>query len=135
MFDWLLGSSKSAEKVIDTGCGLLETAASGVDMMFYTDEERALAKTKAYELWLKTQETIRDENSIRSVTRRIIAVAFTAIFLFLCLSGVALALITNEPTNPCFKMVSEISTIEGMIIVFYFGPTMIGRAISSAKKE
>lgn len=135
MFDWLFGASKSAEKVVDTGCGLLTTAASGIDMMFYTDEEKAQAKAAVYTQWLKTQEVIREEGSVRSVTRRMIAVAFTTIFLCMCIAGVVLALITKDPSNPCFDMVSEMGMIEMTIIVFYFGPTMIGRAITSVKKE
>lgn len=70
----LFGGSKATEKVVDTGSYLLKEASSGIDMMFYTDEEKAQAKAQTYAMWLETQKLITQQGTPQAITRRLIAV-------------------------------------------------------------
>jgi len=135
MFGWLFGGSNSADKVVNTGCGLLESAASGIDKIFFTDEERSDASQATFKLWLEGQTVLRDENSIRSITRRILAVAFCSVYMFLLLVGIVLYRFDPEWGKLCFEIAQILTNVVLTVVFFYFGPNMIGRAISQAKKK
>ena len=68
----LLGKS---DKVVDTGLDLIQGAASGIDMLFFTDEEKSIASQKGYELQLEHMKLNMEQNSLRSQARRSIAKA------------------------------------------------------------
>ena len=77
----ILGTPKVIETVADTvksGVGMLDNA-------FFTDQEKATMALKSGELWLKIQEATANENSIRLITRRVIAWLVMGLFLFLIL--------------------------------------------------
>ena len=81
----LLGAPKIVSTVADTvksGVGMLDNA-------FYTKQEKAENAIKMQGVWLKIQEVIANENSIRSVTRRILAWGIICLFLFLTLAACA----------------------------------------------
>jgi len=133
MFSWLFGGSKSATKVVDTGADLLTTAASGVDMLFFTDEERSQASQKAFNSWVEAQAAFRDESSIRSLTRRILAVMFCVFYLLLIFGSVVLYRVDEAWGKLCFEMAEILTPIVGAVIFFYFGPNQIARAVKTAK--
>ena len=58
-----------------------------LDNAFYTDQEKAADAGKIMETWLAIQKATAQENSVRSITRRIIAWLVMGMFLFLVLSA------------------------------------------------
>lgn len=81
LLDWFTSGGKNVQKITDAAI------ASG-DALIYTEEERAATAEKQRELYFKFLELSRDENSIKSVTRRIITFAILAEwFMFLNLAA------------------------------------------------
>ena len=123
----------STPKLVDTACDLATTAAKGIDAIFYTDEEKAEARKAAFDQWLEAQRTLQAESSVRSITRRVLAFAFCGSFLGLLVGGVCLFRIDPEWGRLCFDVAKELSSTALAVVVFYFGPTMISRAVKDAK--
>ena len=148
---WLTGIGKffGLINTNPTASSLAKDISSGVDMLVYTDEEKAIDKaaatTKAMDSWLKQVEAMRDSEAFRSVTRRMIAVGivFNLIcMIWLCIWAevaatfgwfAALKVVTvNDLTfTPITWAVLKIAGTFQLgwvfctIIVFYFGPSLI----------
>lgn len=136
MFGWLssLFTPTTVETTVETGASLLKSAASGIDKMFYTEEERADAKVKFYELWLKSQAQAASESPIRGITRRLIAVPWMFLQMFLILATISGYFFDQKFSILCVDIMRENIWITGTIVVFYFGPYMAEMILSKLKK-
>ena len=113
----------STPKIISTLADTVKAGTGMLDKAFFTDEERAEAASKIMDVLLKVQVSTAEENSIRSVTRRIMAWAIIGVFLILIL-----AMCVIWPFNPAWA-VYILSVIEGTQLslltmgvgIFYFG--------------
>jgi len=117
----LLSFLTTAPKVVDTGMDLAKSAAKGIDALFFTAEEKSQASLQAIQLWIKTQEVIRDENTARSITRRALACMILGGQLLLVIA--ACALFGFNPAWSAFIMsvVESQAFMTGAVTVFYFG--------------
>jgi hypothetical protein len=129
MLSWFKAFFAATPKLASNVADLIPTAANGIDKLFYTDQEKAEAGKEAFELWLKLQESTANESSVRGITRRILAFMFCGAFIT-SFMFVLVAL----PLNPQYakEVVSTVDTfglpwIVGTVVVFYFGPYMVGR--------
>jgi len=136
----LLSLFKSSDKVADMGKTIVEGTVAGIDKIFYTEEEKAEnkmkiteLKQKGYELWLKLQETIANENTARSITRRILAVMFCGSYLLLLLASATLFPWFAEWAGQLFEYAKVLTNPVLAVIIFYFGPYAVGKYLS--KKE
>ncbi|GAI69805.1 unnamed protein product, partial [marine sediment metagenome] len=77
----IFGSAKVVNTVADT----VKTGVKMLDDAFYTEQERAVQAGKMVDAWIEMQKTIAKENSIQSITRRILAWGVMGSFLFLVL--------------------------------------------------
>jgi hypothetical protein len=119
----LFGSSKSVETVVDTAAKGLY---NGIDKIFYTDEEKADARAKAGELFLRFTEKALDQNSIRSITRRWLAfMVVCPMMLFFIASGVSYPF-SPELATHLYKVFSDLVPWGTGILATYFGPHLIG---------
>lgn len=148
MFGWLgrvfglIGSN-------DTASEIAKDISSGVDMLIYTDEEKAQASEKAFNSWLKMIEIQKSTESYRSITRRILAVFIIVnmfIMIWLCVAAELLHAISwvvydkllfdviteaglsfTNVTWSILKLanVFQLGWVFCTIIVFYFGPHLI----------
>ena len=128
----------------DTASNLAKDISSGVDKMFYTQEEKAENTIKAYDAWLRMVETLKSAETYRSITRRILAVfiIFNLIcMIWLCIFseiagiqgwfGLTILTVDDVSFTPVtwaiLKLASvfELGWVFCTIIVFYFGPHMI----------
>ena len=82
-FSFLSGSTKAVE-TIDT---LVTGAVSAIDKVVFTDEEKADGIRGVIDVVIKRIELAAGESSIRSITRRIIAIMFCGSFLSLLLGS------------------------------------------------
>jgi hypothetical protein len=114
---------ETAEKVLDAGI-------SGIDKIFYTEEEKAEANKKMGDLWLDTQKVLSNESSPRSVTRRIIAWAIilnTMLFADVCL---VLAITDRKQTIDRIVDVANAFNLGWAFVVvigFYFGTHLVSK--------
>lgn len=131
LFSWL----RTSEKAVDTGLDLVKKGADGIDMLIFTDEEKARFSAETMQLWLKTQEVIKDESSIRSVTRRILAVAIVGEFLlFLLMAGVGF-LFNVGWAKYLLMLAQELSGLAMLVAGFYFGYYAVSNVVKQAKKH
>lgn len=121
LFDWFSSGPKAAEKVLDAG-------VRGLDALVFTDEERAELNKKLGELWVRTQEVISQESSIRSVTRRFLAFLVTIPYVALILSAAVAFYFNPEYAKFLLQLAdSKFGWLVVAVAGFYFGPHMIGR--------
>ena len=77
----LLSAGEKGGKVVDTGLDLMEKAASGIDAMFYTDEEKATNMAKNADTIiahaLAMNKLMNEGNTLSSRIRRTLAYSIT----------------------------------------------------------
>jgi hypothetical protein len=122
-FGRLFGSSKAGEKLIDN-------VSSGIDKMFYTDEEKADAAAKARSEGMAVYMKWLESTSGSRLARRIIALMVTGIWTFEHLTAVVMGQIGVFVDHPdkfieASKMLAEQAsnnnTLVGVVLLFYFG--------------
>lgn len=125
----------STEKATDTAQSVIENGMSAIDKMFYTEEEKAENANKVMDSWLKMQHALRDESSVRSITRRFIALAFVSIFLLDTQIAVVLLLMgEKELLQGMISLLGYFTTGVGVILFFYFSSHAIGSVIKMKKQ-
>ena len=112
-----------------------DTVASGIDKVFYTNEEKAEAAAKAFDQYMEWFKLASDENSARSITRRYLAVMFAGVFLFLLLASGAVWLFNADYASFLAELAKTIAPYVGGIMAFYFGYYAISNVIESTKKS
>jgi hypothetical protein len=129
LFSWL----SQTPKVVDTASDLATNLASGVDMIFYTEEEKAQARQKSFDAWLDMTKSL-GPSSARDITRRVIAVMVMLTCIMLTFIGVFAAASAKEHlAEVTLGFFAEWWKIAIAVSVFYFGPHVLG-AFSSKKK-
>ena len=117
MFGWLFGNSDSANKVVDG-------VVSGVDAMFFTDEEKSVAAQKVLDFKIEYAKHTQNQ----SVARRVIAFIVSGIWGFLNLLAVALYFLSEPASQFVFKVINENINVPFMIVVgFYFAAHIAGK--------
>lgn len=89
----VIGSLFGGNNAAGNSESFVQSAAKGVgtwiDEQQFTDEEKSNLNFKTGELMLRAIEATRDENSVRSITRRVLAWAIMGSFLLLLLASAA----------------------------------------------
>lgn len=124
MFGFLrdvFGGGEAAEHTVKKAA---DGIYNGLDKLVYTEEEKAEARQKGVDTFLKFAELTREENSVRSVTRRYLA-------WFISLNTFAAFWLTvifalNNKDEMVKKIVSlaeafHIGWAFAGVVVFYFG--------------
>jgi len=123
----ILGTPKIVNTVADTvksGMGMLDNA-------FYTEQEKAVEAGKVMQTWLAIQKATADENSVRSITRRILAWFVTGMFLLLILFACVVYRFDSNWAVFIMDMITKSQLMYLTMIVgfFYFGSYGIGTLI------
>lgn len=133
----LFGSSKAVDDVLDKDNGLLTQAGEWIGNFNYTDEEKAESRAKMNEGVVEYVRMTLTENTVRSRTRRYIAISWIKIELFLVLLTCSVAPWDIELA----KFYWSVATSELMfwgtmsVIGFFFGPYMIGQHFGKPKSK
>jgi len=135
----------------ETASSLAKDVSNGVDMLVYTEEEKAIASKEAFSSWLKMVELMKDSETYRSITRRVLAVTIIInllLMIWLCIFSELAAVfewfdsITPPVAQPFTALTMSIIQLANVfqlgwvfctIIVFYFGPHLI-QFFSKGKK-
>ena len=123
ILSFLTGESSTAEKVVDG-------AISGIDAMFYTDEEKARANQQILDWKLQYASATQG----MSISRRVITFTISAAWLLLVLLTVAVGLLMGgESAEVTFLMKIMVDVVMqpfSIIVGFYF----LAHVVSSARK-
>ena len=117
LFDWLLAGPKAAEKVLDA-------TVSGLDKLVLTEEERHDMTLKAGEHWIELQKLLGEETTVRGMTRRILAVMCTGVYILLSVGSVVVWKFDKAWADFMWEVANagQYGYITLTIIAFYFGP-------------
>ena len=116
------------------GGGLIESAKRGIDVLIFTEQEKKEMSMKTMELWLKHQAMVADESSIRSITRRYIALCIIGVFLLGLVGGVVVWRFDPLWAERWFEMSNSLKTMAMMVAGFYFGYYAATKIIDKMKK-
>lgn len=134
-FRSLFAAPKTADKVADMGKTIVDGAVSGIDAIFYTDEEKAAAKQKASETVLKFWDSIARENTQQSIARRQLARMTFQVFFFFLLAGAGLYKFDTQWSGFMFQCADKIMFLVSAIGVIYFGPHQLSKVAKWKKPE
>lgn len=106
----LFGSSDTSNKIVDS-------VVSAGDAMFYTDEEKAQASERGFELWLEYQRATQPQN----VSRRALAVIVASVWaLFIIACGVGIVGGFDYADRLSDFTGDKINSVFMLVMTFYF---------------
>jgi hypothetical protein len=127
--DWFTAGPKAAEQVLDAGI-------RGVDALVFTDEEKATARAKLMDGWIELQKTLGEETTVRGVTRRILAIMFSGVYILLSVGAVAVWKFDKEYADFMWDVANgTYGTISLTVVAFYFGPYFIEKLLGRKTQE
>ena len=134
---------KTGNKLADTVVDFAPTAAKGIDALFFTSEEKSQASMKVVDLQHKMIENSVNENSTKSVTRRILAWGIIGNAISLTWVGVFIHMLevfgvidkSLNATDFILKLLTWWGIPTTSVVIFYFGYYAIMNVIAGAKKK
>ena len=76
-----IGKLFGSQGIVDAATEMVKAAPKALDKMAFTAEEKDDSAKEKYQLWLRLQEIIANENSAYAITRRLLAVMTFGYFL------------------------------------------------------
>jgi len=130
-FSWFT----TTEKAVDTGLDLIKKGASGIDMLFFTDEEKSLASAKIMDQVIAMQKATADENSVRSQTRRMLAKLIIANYLLIIDLAIGFVVFGKDATARLLFDIANTTLGAHVlaVVIFYFGYYGINAVVKSSK--
>ena len=133
----LFGSGEVVNNVLDKDNGLLAQAGEWIGNQQYTEEEQAEARADMNKGVVEYVRMTLTENTVRSRTRRYIAITWIKIELFLVLLTCAVAPYDAELAKFYWQITTSDLMFWGTmsVIGFFFGPYMIGQHFNKPKPK
>lgn len=131
---WLanLLSPSAVDTTVKTVADIAVATKNGVDVMFYTDEEKAQANQKAFELWLDLNKTWQEAATPMAIARRQIAKMVVFIWgSFLILGVVAIYTKNDKLLDYIQGNMVELTWLMVCIFGFYYGPYAYNRYVKT----
>jgi sterol desaturase/sphingolipid hydroxylase (fatty acid hydroxylase superfamily) len=125
---------KGATKGKDTATSIIQGTLAGIDKLVLTDEERLDAARDTMKILTEHHKALANENTSRSITRRIIAVAFIATYLTLMIAGCIIWQVNPEYSNFTFSVAVSLNKPVMLIIIFYFGYYAVANVVKARKE-
>jgi hypothetical protein len=126
MFSWITGLFGSSDKTGDVLSKAADGLYNGIDKLVYTDEEKAEALSAARQLFLTFADKAYDQNSIRSVTRRWLAFIVVGPCITFYIASAVAYFFDQGAAAHLMQMATGLTPWAGGVLVFYFGPHLIG---------
>ena len=130
-FSWLSGSDKAmniAEKGAD---GLL----AGLDHLNFSDEEKHDANIQGIALVVERAKLAINESSVRSMTRRLVALAFCFPFVAMSLFAVVIYHWSKDWAMFSLSVANSWEYIMIAIVIWFFGSYGVGYIIDKKKEK
>jgi hypothetical protein len=126
-FKWFIAGPEAATKALEAGI-------RGLDALVFTDEERLEYQRKMADAWIKLQEILGEETTVRGVTRRILAVMFTGAYLILSFLAVGMYAVNTAYADFIWEVCNgQLGWITLTVAAFYFGPYFLTQLVSGKK--
>jgi len=126
---FLTGSSKA----MDTAGNVVDGAIAGIDKLWFTDEEKAEASGKVLGLVLERVKMAIGESSVRSMTRRLVALTFCIPFVVMSLFAIAIYKFDKEWATFALSVAVSWKYIMVAIVLWFFGSYGIGYIMDRKK--
>jgi len=107
-------------------------AISAGDKLFFTNEEKADYSKGIADAQMEFVKTSVSENSIRSITRRLLSISIVLVFLSLILWAVIIGYWDLEYSKYVFEVAKELFALVMMVAGFFFGGYMVKNNILPA---
>jgi hypothetical protein len=114
---------------------VFNTVASGVDKAFYTKEEQSDDARKVYQDYFEWYKTTLEESTVRSITRRILAILFAACYLLLVIASAIAYKFDPEYSSFLWEVSKAIAPVVGGIMLFYFGYYGVKNVVKENNKK
>lgn len=128
-YSFLTSTTKTAETAAEAGKSIVDGLVSGIDAVFYTDEEKAQARQKGSETILKFWEAIARENTEQSKARRMLAKMTFQVFFFFLLAAAVVYRFDAEYAKFLLALAGKIMFLVSAIGVIYFGPHQLQKIV------
>ncbi|MDY6789863.1 MAG: hypothetical protein SWH54_01225 [Thermodesulfobacteriota bacterium] len=128
-YSFLTSTSKTAETAAEAGKSIVDGLVSGIDAVFYTDEEKAQARQKGSETILRFWEAIARENTEQSKARRMLAKMTFQVFFFFLLAAAVVYRFDAEYARFLLALAGKIMFLVSAIGVIYFGPHQLQKIV------
>ena len=132
-FTSLFSTKRVIDAIPETAGKVVDGVVSGVDKLFFTDEEKTEASQRAMDSIYSFIKTTMDESSIRSITRRVLAVEIVSAFVFLLLAGAMIYILNPTWAAHVLACAKALSNLVLAVSVFYFGPYQVVGMIQKIK--
>ena len=119
----------ASKKAIDIAESVAKKAPEMVDNMFHTDQEKSQANLAWFGKWCEMMVQIKDENTARSITRRILAMFIIVIWAVFCFCGLVDIFLHLGNVDNILSLADAlyVALVTGAVITFYFGVSIIDR--------
>lgn len=119
----LLSTIFGSSSALKTAGDVIKNGVDMLDEKKFTEEELSKAMLEYTSTWLEIQKTIASENSIRSITRRIIAWMIIGLFLILIMASCIIYKFDNLWSSYILTIIetSKLGWLTTGVGVFYFG--------------
>lgn len=125
----IISTILASKKAIEIADKVATQAPSMVDQLFHTDEEKSNANLTWFTKWCDMMVQIKDENTARSITRRIIAIFIISVWSVFCVCGLIDVFLGLNKITQILNLADAlyVSLVTGAVIAFYFGVNIIDR--------
>lgn len=123
----IFSTPKTIDKAVEIGAKITDGIISGIDKIWYTDEERAENRQKANETLLSFWKIIANENTEQSKARRMLAVMTFKVYFALILIGTTVYKFDAEYAKFIFEVIGSLTGLVLMVAGVYFGPHQIAK--------
>ena len=123
----------SNDKVVDMAGKTVDGVIAGVDKLFFTDEEKSEASQKTIDTYLEFMKLATDENSVRSMTRRVLAVMILGSFLVMLVAAAIMWRFDPQWAGFVLGCAKSIDNLVLAIGIFYFGPYQLTKMFQAKK--
>ena len=128
---FLTGSSKA----MDTAGNVVDGAIAGIDKLWFTDEEKSEASGKVLEIVLERARIAQGESSVRSMTRRLVALTFCMPFVVMSLFAIAVYRFDKEWAVFALSVAVSWKYIMVTIVLWFFGSYGVGYILDKKKDK
>ena len=116
---WLTGAQQ-VDKAMDIAKESTSGIIAGIDAAWFTPEEKSRAALEITQAAIRMVEATQSE-SVRSITRRVLAWMIMTTFLFLVLFGALVYKIDVRWSGYCLRAAKQMLFLVTPVSIFYFG--------------
>ena len=131
LFTWLSGSKKAMDIAEKGADGLL----AGLDHLNFSDEEKHDANIQAIRLVVERAKQAISESSVRSITRRLVALTFCVPFVAMSLFAVVIYHWYKDWALFSLSVANSWKYIMVAIVIWFFGSYGVGYIIDKKKEK